>query len=128
MPESEIASQVLFGTSSGNLTPSQSIQLAAAIATFSGVGGPVGILDTTRRTLGLDAIGFSESEQNPDATRVSVGKYITEGVYVEVEAGTEEDSHTATTVEVEVLPDVRVEGGTTEKGGTKIGVKWKWDF
>lgn len=128
MPEADVASQVLFGTGSANLTPSQSLQLATAIATYSGVGGPVGILDTTRRTLGIDVIGFKESEENPDATRVSVGKYITDGVYVEFEAGGEETSHAATTVEVEVLPDVRVEGGTTEKGGTKVGVKWKWDY
>jgi len=128
LPESEIASQALFGTGSSNLTPAQSLQLASALATYSGVGGVAGILDSTRRALGVDVINFAESEENPDATRVSVGKYITEGVYIEVEAGGEQGSRAATTVEVEVLPDVRIEGGTTEKGGNKVGVKWKWDY
>jgi hypothetical protein len=45
-----------------------------------------------------------------------------------VEAGGEQSSRAATTVEVEVLPDVRIEGGTTEKGGNKVGVKWTWDY
>jgi translocation and assembly module TamB len=128
LPESEIASQVLFGTDSQSLSPAQSLQLASAIATYSGKGGAVGILDATRRALGVDAINFAESKEDPEKTRVSVGKYVTEGVYIELERGTEEDSRTATTVEVEVLPDVRLEGGTTETGGNKVGVKWKWDY
>jgi translocation and assembly module TamB len=128
LPESEIASRVLFGTESSNLTPGQSLQLASAIATFSGTGGAVGVLDATRRALGVDVINFAESEQNPDSTRVSIGKYVADGVYIEVEQGSDEGSRTATTVEVEVLPDVRVEGGTTETGGNKVGVKWKWDY
>lgn len=128
LPESEIASQVLFGTDSQSLTPGQSLQLASAIAAYSGKGGAAGILDATRRALGVDAINFAESKEDPDKTRVSVGKYVTEGVYIELERGTEEDSRTATTVEVEVLPDVRLEGGTTEQGGNKVGVKWKWDY
>ena len=128
LPESEIASQVLFGTDSSSLSPAQSLQLASAIATYSGASGGIGILDATRRALGVDVINFTESEENPDKTRVSIGKYITEGVYLEVEGGAEQDSRTSTTVEVEVLPNVRVEGGTTEQGGNKVGVKWKWDY
>ena len=40
---------------------------------------------------------------------MSVGKYVTDGVYIEVERGAEESSQISTTVEVEVLPDVRIE-------------------
>jgi hypothetical protein len=29
---------------------------------------------------------------------------------------------------VDVLPNIRVEGGTTETGGSKAGIKWKWDY
>jgi translocation and assembly module TamB len=128
LPESEIASQVLFGTDSSNLSAAQSLQLASAIATYSGTGGAVGVLDATRRALGVDTINFAESEQDADSTRVSVGKYVTDGVYIEVERGAEESSRTTTTVELEVAPDVRIEGGTTETGGNKVGVKWKWDY
>jgi translocation and assembly module TamB len=128
LPESEIASQVLFGTDSSKLSPAQSLQLASAIATYSGTGGAVGVLDATRRALGVDVIDFTESEEDPDTTRVSIGKYVTEGVYIEVERGAEQSSRTSTTVEVEVLPDVRIEGGTTETGGNKVGLKWQWDY
>ena len=128
LPESEIASQVLFGTNSGNLTTAQSLQLASAIASYSGSGGGLGVLDATRRALGVDVINFTDSEENPDQTRVSVGKYISEGVYLEVEGGADRDSRTSTTVEVEVLPNVRFEGGTTETGANQVGIRWKWDY
>ena len=128
LPESEIASEVLFGTDSSNLSAVQSLQLASAIATYSGTGGAVGVLDATRRALGIDTINFAESEQDPDSTRVSIGKYVTDGVYIEVERGAGESSRTSTSVEVEVAPDVRIEGGTTETGGNKVGVKWRWDY
>ena len=59
---------------------------------------------------------------------MSVGKYVTDGIYIEVERGAEESSQISATVEVEVLPDVRIEGGATETGGNKVGVKWQWDY
>ena len=128
MPQSEIAARVLFGTDSKDLTPAQSIQLASSIATLSGVGGAGSVLDVTRRTLGIDVLRFGETENDPAETTVSIGKYVADGVYIELERGTKEDSRAATTVEVEVLPNIRVEGGTTQKGGNKVGVKWKWDY
>ncbi len=128
LPESEIASQVLFGTDSSNLSAAQSLQLASAIATFSGAGGAGGILDATQRALGIDTINFADSEQDPGSTRVSIGKYVTDGVYIEVERGAEESSRITTTVEVEVAPTIRIEGGTTETGGNKVGLKWQWDY
>jgi len=128
MTQSEIAARVLFGTDAEGLTPTQSLQLASSIATLSGVWGAEGIMDTTRRTLGVDVLKFGEAEHDPTETTVSAGKYVAEGVYIEIERGTKEDSRTSATVEVEVLPNVRVEGGTTQRGGNKVGLKWKWDY
>ena len=128
MTQSEIAARVLFGTDAEGLTPTQSLQLASSIATLSGAWGAGGIMDTTRRALGVDVLKFGEAEHDPTETTVSVGKYVAEGVYIEIERGTKGDSRTSTTIEVEVLPNVRVEGGTTQKGGNKVGLKWKWDY
>ena len=128
VPQSEIAARVLFGTDAKDLTPAQSIQLASSMATLSGVGGAGGILDATRRKLGIDVLKFDGAGHDPAETTVSIGKYVTDGVYMEVERGTKEDSRTSATVEVEVLPNVRVGGGTTQRGGSKVGVKWKWDY
>jgi translocation and assembly module TamB len=98
------------------------------MATLSGVGGAGGILDATRHKLGIDVLKFDEAENDPTETTVSIGKYVTDGMYIEVERGTKQDSRTSATVEVEVLPNVRVESGTTQTGGNKVGVKWRWDY
>ena len=128
MPQSEIAAQVLFGTSAGDLTSAQKIQLASSIATFSGMWSAGGIMDATRSVLGIDVLEFGEAEYDPAETTVSVGKYVADGVYLEVERGTKEQSRTSTTIELEVLPNIRIEGGTTQRGGNKVGLKWKWDY
>ena len=57
-----------------------------------------------------------KAEHDPTETTVSVGKYVAEGVYIELERGTKGDPRTSTTIELEVLPNVRVEGGTTQRG------------
>ncbi len=128
LPESEIASEVLFGTNSGNLTTAQSLQLASAVTSYNKSSGGLNILDSTRRMLGVDVIGFTDSDDGSNNTRVSVGKYVSEGVFLEVESGSEKNSSTSTTVEIEVMPNVRFEGGTTDTGGSKVGIRWKWDY
>jgi translocation and assembly module TamB len=128
LPQSEIVSRILFGTDSKSLTVAQSLQLASSLASLSGLGGTGGILDLARRTLGIDVIKFKESKYDSTATRMSVGKYISDDLYIEVEQGTNQDSYTSTTIEWEVLPNIKIVGGSTEKGGGKAGFKWKWDY
>ncbi|GEM_PF-1876253 len=128
MPQSEIASRVLFGTDSKSLSPAQSIQLASAVSNLSGLGGTGNFIDATRRMLGIDVLKFGESDINSDKTRISMGKYVADGVYVELQQGTDSASHTSATVEFEILPNISVEGGTTERGGNKVGLKWRWDY
>jgi len=128
LPQPEIVSRVLFGTDAESLTPAQSIQVASSIATFGNMGGVGNIMETMRRSLGIDVFKFDSGKTDPSETRISIGKYLTNGLYIEMEQGTKGDSRTATTVEVDVLSNVKVEGGTTEQGGGKMGVKWKWDY
>ena len=111
-----------------SVAPAQSVQLATTISNLTGFGGSGNFVDTTRRMLGIDVLKFGESEIDTKATRVSVGKYVADGVYVEIQQGTSSGSHTSATVELEVLPNVTVEGGTTESGSNTVGLKWKWDY
>ena len=128
MPQSEIGARVMFGKDAKDITPAQSLQLASAIATLSGSGGAGGILDAMRRTLDIDVLKFGEADSDSTETTVSVGKYVAEGVYVEVEQGTKGDLGTSATVEVELLPNVKMEGGTNQRGGSKVGVRLRWDY
>lgn len=125
MPESEIASRVIFGTEQSKLSPLQTIQLADAVAALT--GGGVGVLEHARRSVGVDVLKLGSDDNNDGDPTVSVGKYVTDKVYVEVEQGATPDS-TGGTVEVEVLPNISVNSGRTQDGNNKLGIKWKWDY
>lgn len=125
VPQDEIMARILFDKSAGRLSPLEAAQLADAVATLAGGGsGAGGFLDRMRQTLGVDVLRVGAGE-GTDAATLSVGKYLTEGVYVGLDQGTGPRTGAAT-VEIEVTPNISVESsfGTD----SRVGVKWKWDY
>ncbi len=128
LPEDEVLSRILFGKSMDNLSPFQIVQLTRTLAKFSGAGGQASSFDplgTVRQGIGLDElhVGVDESgEVNIDA-----GKYIADGVYLELEGGSGEDSGSAS-VEIELTPNITLESeiGQDARGGA--GIFWEWDY
>ncbi len=128
LPESEIVSQILFGKTTGQLSALEAAQLAEAVASLSGRGGGgQGILDFARTTLGVDVLRVSGGAEEGEGPTVTVGKYVTEKVYVGVSQGTQPGTG-FTTVEVEVSPNISVESNVGQDGRSDVGVKWKWDY
>ncbi|MBN9565218.1 MAG: translocation/assembly module TamB [Alphaproteobacteria bacterium] len=127
----EIISQVLFGKSPGQINFSQSLQLASAIQSLRSPGsGLTGIMDTVRSTLGLDSISLKEtynSEQNDTKTAISVGKYISEKVYVSIDQDVSGGNHgSQATIEITLSPQTSVETNVgTNFGG---GFNWRWRY
>jgi translocation and assembly module TamB len=135
LPQDEVLARVLFGSSVGQLSPAQGIQLAQAAATLAG-GGP-GILDRLRGRLGLDRLDIGSADQSSGktgagqnagagGTTVSAGKYVREGVYVGVDQSVSGQSKAK--VEVEVFPNVTVETDVGAQGGQGLGLNWKMDY
>ncbi|MGE3932225.1 MAG: translocation/assembly module TamB domain-containing protein [Rhodospirillaceae bacterium] len=125
VPQDEIMARILFDKGAGRLSPLEAAQLADAVATLAGGGsGAGGFLDRMRQTLGVDVLRVGAGE-GTDAATLSVGKYLTEGVYVGLDQGTGPRTGAAT-VEIEVTPHISVESsfGTD----SRVGVKWKWDY
>lgn len=127
LPQDEVLSHILFGQDMDKISPFQAVQLAQAMQRFSGVGGgsgfdPMGML---RSATGLDDIRV-ETDEEGQAT-VGAGKYLTEKVYLEFEAGSEEDSGNAN-VQVELTPNITVESEVGQDARAGAGVFWKWDY
>jgi translocation and assembly module TamB len=131
MPQDEIVSNLLFGKSSGKITPLQAIKLANAIRKLQSGGrslfDPVG---KARDLLGVDSISV-DSEQTDDGrdVTVGVGKYVSEKVYLEVEKSSNPAQPAKGKVEVEISPNLSVEsstGGNSGLGGVEL--KWKYDY
>ena len=87
LPQDEVLSRLLFGTSVTSLTPAQALQLAAALNSLRGAGGsggfnPIGKLKGAAGLANLSILG--SDTQAGHGTALSAGKYISNRVYVQV--------------------------------------------
>ncbi|WCT74101.1 translocation/assembly module TamB domain-containing protein [Sphingomonas naphthae] len=88
LPEDELLSRLLFGTSITNLSAPEALQLAAAVASLrdSG-GGGLGLdpINAIRRATGLDRLRILPADVTTgQGTSVAAGKYIGRRTYVEL--------------------------------------------
>jgi translocation and assembly module TamB len=80
LPEEDVLAIILFGRPATDLGAAEALQLAQAAATVTGTagfGGAGGIGGSLRSGLGLDRLSI-----DPSTRSVTVGKYISEDVYV----------------------------------------------
>jgi translocation and assembly module TamB len=125
-PSDEILSRLLFEKSLDTLTPLQALQLAQALRTLSGGGGP-GLFDKTRKLLGVDQLELMQSDEDEGEAAIRAGKYIHDRIYFQVEQGVGSDSSRAS-VEVELSPNLSLETEVGADSGGGVGVKWRWDY
>jgi translocation and assembly module TamB len=84
LPQDELLSRLLFGTSITNLSAPEALQLAAAVASLRNGGGldPVNAL---RSAIGLDRLRIMPADATTgQRTSIAVGKYLTRRAYVEI--------------------------------------------
>lgn len=127
LPQDEVLAGVLFGKSVGDLSAAEAVQLAqsaAALAGFGGGGG--GILDSVRRSIGVDRLDFTQGE-NGKGGAVQAGRYVSDRVYVGVEQGIGANQSRAK-VEIDITNNLK---GTASVGGnsdTKFGLTYEKDY
>jgi translocation and assembly module TamB len=134
MPSDEILSQLLFGQEVSKISPLQAIELANALNTMVGKGN-YDIVGKTKKILGVDQLEVKQSADNATESSVSVGKYLSDSVYIEVEKGLGAQSSKAS-VTWEVTPNISIDtdiGGNTSSAtstgtSTGVGINWKWDY
>ena len=122
LPQDEILSRILFGTSPGNLSTGQAIALAQTVAQFAGGGSGVG---GVRRALGLDDLDVGVDGQGK--ARVGVGERINDNISVGVQQGAGAAS-SRVTVDIDVGRNVKVRGGVGATGDSDLGVATEWNY
>ena len=125
LPQDEIMANILFGRSVAKLNAFQAYQIAASINQIAGGGGP-DLVGKTRRLLGIDRLDFSGGDESIGPS-VSVGKYVSETVYVGVEQDLT-DNKQDVVVEVDITPNFSVESKTGSRSGAGLGINWKYDY
>ncbi|MEL6980466.1 MAG: translocation/assembly module TamB domain-containing protein [Pseudomonadota bacterium] len=123
LPEDEVLPQLIFGRSLSQLTSLEAAQLASGLAALT--SGKPGALEAARDLVGVDklSVGAGDSGQ----TRVSAGTYVAPGVFVEAQEGVD-PADRAVRVEIEVAPQIRLDGEAGAAGDVGVGLEWRRDY
>ena len=126
LPSDEILSQLLFGREVSQISPLQAIELGNALNSMLGKSS-YDIVGRTRKILGVDQLELKQSGESVNGATVSVGKYLSDSLYIEVEKGLGAESNKAS-VTWEVTPNISIDTEIGENASTGVGVNWKWDY
>lgn len=101
LPQDELLSRLLFGTSITNLSAPEALQLAAAVAALQDGGNGLNPINAVRRAAGLDRLRILPADpQTGQGTSIAAGKYVTRRLYAEII--TDGAGYSATRVEFQV--------------------------
>ncbi len=124
LPNDEVLSRILFGSSAAQLSPLEAAQLASALAALAG-GGGFDVIGNLKNFAGLDRLVFAGGGAG-SAMTVAGGKYLTDDVYLEIIGGGREGP--AAQVEWRVKRNLSVISRLQGAGGGKLSVRWRRDY
>ena len=128
LPQDEIMSRILFGSSIGNLSTIQAVQLAASLNTLRGSsGGGLNPLGQLRSATGVDRLRILGGDDTTGrGTALAAGKYLTDDIYVEFI--TDARGFTATQLEVSLTPALSVLSQAGGSGSTNVSVRYRKNY
>lgn len=128
LPQDEVLSRLLFGTSPANLSATEAIQLASALNSLRGSGGgglnPLGKLRSATGFDRLRVVGADEATGR--GTSLAAGKYITDDIYVEIV--TDARGFTATQLEIALTRALSLLTSTGSFGGSSGSLRYSKDY
>jgi translocation and assembly module TamB len=127
MPEDELLSRLLFGTSITNLSAPEALQLAAAVASLQGEGTGLNPINALRRAAGLDRLRILPADVTTgQGTSVAAGKYIGRRTYVEVI--TDGQGYSATRVEFQITRWLSILSTVSTIGRQSVNLRVSKDY
>lgn len=127
LPQDEILAKVLFNKSVDELSPIEMIKVAEVIGVMTGTikAGP-DPLTKLRKKIGIDTLSVNRDDATGN-TSVSVGKQLSDGVYISVDQGVNTEG-SAVKLEVDVTPSIQVETRLGNDNDSSVGINWKKDY
>jgi len=127
LPQDELLSRILFGTSITNLSAPEALQLASAVAALRSGSGNLDPINALRRAVGLDRLRIVPADvATGQKTAVSAGKYITRKLFVEVV--TDGQGYSATRAEYQVTRWLSILSSISTIGRTSANVRISKDY
>ncbi|MDF7774528.1 translocation/assembly module TamB domain-containing protein [Sphingomonas sp. AOB5] len=126
LPQEEVLSRILFGSTVTNLSATEAIQLAASLNALRGSGGlnPLGQL---RSAVGIDRLRILAADDTSGrGTALAAGQYITDDIYIEVI--TDARGFTATQLEIALSRALSILSQTGSFGGSSVSIRYSRDY
>ena len=127
LPQDELLSRILFGTSITNLSAPEALQLASAVAALQSGGGSLDPINSLRRAIGLDRLRIVPADvATGQRTSIAAGKYITRKLFVEVV--TDGQGYSATRVEYQMTRWLSLLSTVSTIGRSSASVRISKDY
>jgi len=127
LPQDEVLSRILFGSSVQNLSAIQAIQLASSLNSLRGTGGGLNPLGKLRSAAGIDRLRILGADKTTGrGTALAAGQYLTDDIYVELI--TDARGFTATQLEVSLTKWLSVLSQAGGSGVNSLSVQIKKDY
>lgn len=127
LPEDEVLSRILFGSSITQLSAPEALQLAGAVASLQGKGGGLDPINAVRKLAGLDRLRILPADTTTgQGTSVAVGKYITRKTYVELVS--DGQGYSATRIEYQITRWLSLLGSISTIGRQSASVRVSKDY
>jgi translocation and assembly module TamB len=126
LPEDELLSRILFGSSVTDISVTEAAQLGLALASLRG-GEGLDPINAIRRATGLDRLRILPANTEIGAgTSIAAGKYITRRVFVEII--TDGQGYSATRVEYQVTRWLSILGAISTLNDESVNARVKRDY
>jgi len=127
LPQDELLSRILFGTSITNLSAPEALQLASAVAALNSGTGSLDPINAIRRAVGLDRLRIVPADiATGQKTSIAAGKYIGRKLYVEVI--TDGQEYSATRIEYQITRWLSVLSTVSTIGRVSTNVRVSKDY
>jgi autotransporter translocation and assembly factor TamB len=125
LPQDEILSRILFGSSVTELSSIQLLELASALSSLSGQGN-FDAVGTVRRFVGLDRLTL-ENGLDDEGSIIGGGKYLTNNVFLSLSTATG-TGETAAEIEVDITKNLSLKSRLDPSRDNSLSIRWSWDF
>jgi len=127
MPQDELLSRILFGTSITNLSAPEALQLASAVAALQSGSGSLDPINALRRAVGLDRLRIVPADvATGQKTAIAAGKYIRRKLFIEVV--TDGAGYSATNVEYQMTRWLSILSTVSTIGRASASVRVSKDY
>jgi translocation and assembly module TamB len=127
LPEDEVLSRLLFGSSVADLSATEALQLATALASLRGGTGGLDPLGRLQRASGIDRIRLTGSDaQSGMGTGIAFGERIGRNLYVEV--ATDTRGNALTRVELTLTKVLSLLAQVTTLGDAAVNLRYAREY